>query len=251
MPKKLLEIKEVVKNFKAKNQIIKVLKGVSFSIERGEIISLLGVNGAGKTTLTSIIASLHPPTDGDVLYEGKSIYKNLINYRFLLGYCPQSPNFADDLTVEENLVFAGRYFSMSKDEIDKRIKGLLKQFDLEKYSQSKPGILSGGYKQRLLVARSLIHDPSIVILDEPTVGMDPQVRKEFLKKIEQLKHNGVTVILVSHFLDIVEKISDRVCIIDQGVVREVGQVNDLKKKYKKTSLEEVFFLLTDKKEKNL
>ena len=170
----ILSVVNVTKRYK--NRI--ALDSINLELQEGEIFGLLGANGAGKTTLSSIIASLHPPTIGDVLFRGTSIYKNVIAYRAQLGFCPQKPNFAADITVQEHLVAAGRYFMMSERDIAYKVKGLLEQFGLAEYADESPAVLSGGYKQRLLIARALIHDPKLVILDEPTVALDPHVRRQ-------------------------------------------------------------------------
>jgi len=250
MPKLLLDVKNVTKNYKSKlanseKKVIQALKGVSLQIYKGEILSLLGENGAGKTTLSSIIATLHPPTSGQVLFEGKSVYQNIIDYRLKLGFCPQQANFENDLTVEDNLIFAGRYFNMPHNQVKPRAKELMQQFDLTQYSQSFPEILSGGYKQRLLIARALMHNPSLVILDEPTVGMDPKIRRTFLKKVATLKDEGISVLLTTHYLEEAEKLSDRVCIIDKGKICATDTLDNLKKKHQKKNLEEIFFHFVD------
>jgi len=236
----LLSIKNVTKTFVMKHQTIKALKGVSLDIFQGEIISLLGVNGAGKTTLSSIISSLNPPTSGDVVYQGKSIYKNLIDYRGIIGFCPQKPNIDGMLTIEENLYFAGRYFNVPADEIKKRAAILMEKFSLTQYAHSKGSILSGGYKQRFLLARTLMHQPKIVILDEPTVGLDPHIRRDLWNVIKELKKEGVTVLLTTHYLDEAEYLSDRVCILDKGVIKLVDTPENLKNTYHQTNLENVF-----------
>ena len=246
MSKKILiDVKDVTKRYNTKEKVVEALKGVSLQIYKGEILSLLGENGAGKTTLSSIIATLHPPTSGTVFFEGKSVYQNLIDYRLKLGFCPQQPNFENDLTVHDNLIFAGRYFNMSPDEIKPRANELMEQFELGQYAQSLPATLSGGYKQRLLVARALMHKPSLIILDEPTVGMDSKIRRSFLKKVASLKDEGISVLLTTHYLDEAEKLSDRVCVIDKGKICALGTLENLKKQFHKNNLEEIFFHFVD------
>ena len=157
----LLQIKNVAKTYpKSKdNPEIKALKDVNLDIYEGEVLSLLGVNGAGKTTLSSIISTLHPPTAGDILHHGESIYKQITNFRQIIGLCPQKPNIDSMLTLRDNLIFAGRYFNMSHDAIEKRANKLMKEFKLEKYGEARGSILSGGYRQRFLIARTLMHSP--------------------------------------------------------------------------------------------
>ncbi len=239
----LVRIDGVKKHYQAQGHVIEALKGVSLDIHQGEIISLLGVNGAGKTTLSSIIASLIPATAGAILYKGVSIYDNLLDYRRALGFCPQKPNFDKKLTVEENLYFAGRYYGLSHEQTQERLIKLMEQFELAKYAKDSPMILSGGYKQRLIIARSLMHKPSLLILDEPTVGLDPHIRHHLWEIIRNLKNEGVTVIITTHYLDEAEILSDRVCILDKGLVRMIDTPANLMSAYDKSKLEDVFLAL--------
>lgn len=219
------------------------LNSISLDLYKGEIITLLGANGAGKTTLSSIIASLHPPTSGNVTYKGKSIYNDLISFRKDLGFCPQKPNFADGLTVKEHLVFAGRYFLLDKETINTRVEELMQKFGLKNYENKYPSVLSGGYKQRLLIARALIHKPSLIILDEPTVALDPHIRRQLWEIIKQLKNEGVTVLLTTHYIDEAEILSDRVCVLDKGTIKLIDSPANLMSSYSKAKLEDVFLQL--------
>ncbi|MGZ6254727.1 MAG: ABC transporter ATP-binding protein [Candidatus Chromulinivorax sp.] len=239
----LLSIKNVTKTFTTTNKIIHALKGVTLDIYQGEILSLLGVNGAGKTTLSSIISSLHPATSGDILYEGKSIYQDLIAYRTIIGFCPQKPNIDAMLSIRENLYFAGRYFNLPEDVIKNRADILMKKFNLLEYADSKGSILSGGYKQRFILARTLMHQPKIVILDEPTVALDPHIRRNLWDVIKALKNEGVTILLTTHYLDEAEYLSDRVCILDKGVIKLIDTPEHLKATYQQENLENVFIEL--------
>jgi ABC-2 type transport system ATP-binding protein len=134
---------------------------VSFELRPGEIFCPLGVNGAGKTTLFSIIASLIPPSQGSVFWNNSSIYDNLAAYRKIVGLCPQYQNLDPHLTLEQNLLFHGRYYGLSKNELQIRVDELLERFELEQYAQSQADVLSGGFKQRFLIARSLVHNPKL------------------------------------------------------------------------------------------
>lgn len=243
----ILDIQNITKVYK-REKIVRALDGVSLQVMQGEILALLGVNGAGKTTLSSILATLHPPTSGDVLFQGKSIYKDIQRYRSSLGFCPQYANLDPYLTVEENLLFAGRYFLMSKEQIKIKMAELMKQFDLYKYADFLVSELSGGWKQRLLIARALMHDPAIVILDEPTVGLDPDVRRALWSYIKLLKTKGITVILTTHYLDEAEILSDRICILSKGKVLLIEELTALKEKHKKDTLEELFLHLLAQEE---
>lgn len=237
----LLHIKNVRKCYGEKE----ALKGVTLDIYEGEIFGLLGVNGAGKTTLSSIVATLHPPTQGDILYKGISIYNDIMRYRLQLGFCPQKPNLNDMLTLEQNLIFAGRYYGMDDDCIATRVATLSKQFGLDSYLSQTSTVLSGGYKQRFMIARSLMHNPKLLLLDEPTVGLDPQIRRQLWSIIKELKSQGVTVLLTTHYLDEAEQLSDRVCILDQGQVKLVDTPDKLKADFNQKNLEDVFVSLMD------
>lgn len=242
--KALIQVKSVKKNYTNKE----ALKGVSLDIHEGEIFGLLGVNGAGKTTLSTILAGLHPPTQGDVLFRGSSIYNDVVSYRKIVGFCPQKPNLDLSLTLEENLIFAGRYHRMSPQDIQQRIKWLMDEFDLHEYAKSEASVLSGGYKQRFLIARTLLHQPKLIILDEPTVGLDPHIRRQLWEQIKELKRSGASILLTTHYLDEAEYLSDRVCIIDAGVVKTIDTPSNLKALHQMHRLEDVFIKLMQEPE---
>lgn len=243
MTKLLLQIQDITKLYRTNKMTIEALKGVSLDLHEGEIFGLLGVNGAGKTTLSSIIATLIPPSSGTMLLYGRNLYDDVLEYRRILGFCPQMPNFERTLSVQEHLEFAGRFYLMKEADIQKRVKELLDQFDLAKYASAKPSILSGGYKQRLLIARALIHSPRLVILDEPTVGLDPHIRRQLWEFIKQLKNDGVTVILTTHYLDEADYLASRVCILDKGTILAIDTPENLKQTHTQTTLENVFLAL--------
>ena len=247
--KTVLELKNIRKQYyNSKNDIKHALNGVSFDLYQGEVFGLLGVNGAGKTTLSSLIATLHPPTEGDILFESESIYKNLEKYRMNLGFCPQKPNLNDMLSLEDNLRFAGRFYGMNEDAIEKRLNFLVERFTLKQYLTETSEILSGGYKQRFMIARSLIHSPKILILDEPTVGLDPHVRRNLWTLIKELKNDGITILLTTHYLDEAEQLSDRVCILDQGLITLIDTPDKLMADFKQKNLEDVFIKLMNKED---
>ena len=221
----------------------KALVGISFTIEEGEIFSLLGVNGAGKTTLSGILTGLHPPTSGELLWKGKSIYSDLLNYKKHVGLCPQKPNIDPDLSIEEMLTFAARCYGKTEKEATKACDRLIDLFDLGSYRKSVAKHLSGGYKQRFLIARSLAHTPKFVILDEPTVGLDAHIRKQLWVVVKRLRDEGVTILLTTHYLEEAEALSDRVCFIHEGKVQVLDTPENLNTHYKKSNLEDVFLHL--------
>lgn len=246
MKELFLRIEKVTKTYFDGHRIVKeALKGVSLDLYQGEVLGLLGVNGAGKTTLVSILATLHPPTAGEISWQGASIYEALLPYRSVVGYCPQHPNIERQLSLGENLVVSGRCYGLSKKEAEERKKELAEEFKLEEYLDANIDQVSGGYKQRFLIARALMHRPQLVILDEPTVGLDSHIRRELWEVIARLRKQGITVILTTHYLDEAEKLSDRICLIHEGTVRTVDTPENLKKRHQKNNLEEVFLKFVD------
>lgn len=235
----LLEVKGVRKYYGVKE----ALKGVSLTINQSEVVSLLGVNGAGKTTLSNIIATLCPPSAGDVLLHGTSIYNDIMAYRKIIGYCSQTNNLNPLLTLEDNLFQAGRCYGISEGQLKIRFEELVEHFGLHEYVKATASMLSGGYKQRFMIARSLMHNPSLVILDEPTVALDPHIRHQLWELIKGLKQQNVSVLLTTHYLDEAEYLSDRVCVLHHGEVIAVNSPESLKAQYNKGRLEEVFLQL--------
>ena len=238
-----LEINNVRKYYGTKE----ALKGVSLSINAGEIVGLLGVNGAGKTTLSNIIATLCPASSGDITFHGRSIYEDVTGYRMHIGYCAQTNNLNRMLTLEENLLQAGRYYGMDEVSLKNRLEELSQQLSLHEYLKYRPDMLSGGFRQRFMIARSLMHKPSLVILDEPTVALDPHIRHQLWELIKNLKQQGISVLLTTHYLDEAEYLSDRVCVLHNGEVLVTDTPQNLKDQYTKGRLEEVFLKLIDDK----
>jgi ABC-2 type transport system ATP-binding protein len=223
------------------------LDNISCDIYPGEIFGILGVNGAGKTTMSSLIATLQPPTSGDILFNQSgiltSVYADLMTYRQIIGFCPQKPNLIDTLTVEQNLFFSGRYYGLTATQSTQGAAELMQRFGLDEYKNQTTNELSGGYRQRVMIARSLMHKPKLLVLDEPTVGLDPHIRLQLWDEIKMLKKEGVTVLLTTHYLDEADALCDRVCILHDGMVRLIDTPFALKTLHKKERLEDVFLAL--------
>jgi ABC-2 type transport system ATP-binding protein len=233
---KFLDIINIVKKY---NDNI-ILNNISFYINKSEVFSLLGVNGAGKSTLSNILCGLKKPSSGDILCLNESIYSNINEYKKNVGYCAQKPNLNNYTNLKDNLYFAGEVFGLSKDVILERIEFVTDLLNIKRYLDSYDFILSGGYRQRFMIARSLMHNPLFLILDEPTVGMDPHIRRELWNTIKLLKDKGMTILLTTHYLDEAEILSDRVCFLNQGVIELIDTPVNLLNKFKQKNLEEVF-----------
>ena len=220
---------------------IRAVDKISFTIERGEVFGLLGKNGAGKTTTIKMLTLQLKPTAGEIFFEGRPIRGNEIFIKSLLGLVPQHLNFDQDLTVEENLELHARLHHLPKVERRERITGLLKFVELEKVRNSFVKELSGGMKRRLLIIRALIHRPKILFLDEPTVALDPQVRRKIWELITDLKTHGITIVLTTHYIEEAQALCDRVAILNRGKLVALDTTQNLCAGH---SLEETFLALT-------
>ncbi len=215
---------------------------LNFEILRGEIFGLLGKNGAGKTTTIKMLTLQLMPTSGQIFFEEKLPQGNEIAIKKLIGIVPQHLNFDQDLTVGENLELHARLYHLPKVERQKKIDELLHFVELEKVKNSFVKNLSGGMKRRLLIIRALIHEPKILFLDEPTVALDPQVRRKIWDLIQTLKSRGITIILTTHYIEEAEFLCDRVAILNVGKLVALDTTKNL---CAGKSLEEVFIQLTN------
>lgn len=225
------------------------LKGVSLEVKEGDFLGLLGPNGAGKSTLIHCIMGLTVPTGGQASVFGNDIVEDYQAVRRLCGLSPQELNLDRFLTVERTLDFHGGYFGMKKAERQDRIDQLLKDFSLTDKRDSKVNALSGGMKRRVILARALMHQPKFLILDEPTAGVDVELRLElwhYIKKVN--KSFGTTVLLTTHYIEEAEELCNKIVLINHGQIIEQGTAAELKKKFKKRSLEDVYLSVTGREE---
>ncbi|MGA1862053.1 ABC transporter ATP-binding protein [Deferribacter thermophilus] len=217
---------------------VEALKGLSFTIKEGTITALLGPNGAGKTTTINILTGLLKADDGDIFYGNLKFNYNNKDIKKLLGVVPQQNNIDRDLTVYENLLVHSILFGLKKFERDKKINEILEFTGLFNQKNKKAGKLSGGMKRRLVIGRALLHNPKILFLDEPTVGLDPATRRhiwDFVKNIN--KTMGCTVVLTTHYIEEAELLSDYVYFIDKGKIIKQGEPENLKNQLGKYVLE--------------
>lgn len=219
----------------------RAVDNLSLKIFRGEVFGLLGKNGAGKTTTIKMLTLQLKPTAGEISFEGQRVDGNEIFVKSLLGLVPQHLNFDRDLTVEENLELHARLHHLPKIERRERIDELLKFVELEKVRNSFVQELSGGMKRRLLIVRALIHRPKILFMDEPTVALDPQVRRKIWELVTDLKSRGITIVLTTHYIEEAEFLCDRVAILNCGKLAALDTVKNL---CAGRTLEEKFIALT-------
>ena len=209
---------------------VEALRGVSLSVDRGEIVSLLGPNGAGKTTLLKIIVGVLAPDDGEVLVDGRDVWASP-EVKATIGYLPQENILYKSLNAYENLLFYALLYGLPRKKARERIEELIARLDMRNYARRLVRTYSGGMKKRLSIAATIIHDPTLLILDEPTTGLDPHVRREIWGIIRELKERDTAILLATHYMEEADELSDKVYIIDRGEIIAYGTPGELKKKY--------------------
>ena len=228
-----IETKDLTKKFKEKIAVNKI----NLKIKEGELFALLGTNGAGKTTTIKMLSGLILPTQGDIKINNMDMKKDMFKIKEILNVSPQETAIAPNLTVKENLEFMAGVYQI-KDK-DKKINELIKQFKLEEVLSKRAKTLSGGWQRKVSIAVSLINDPKILFLDEPTLGLDVIARKELWKIIEGLK-GKITIILTTHYMEEAESLSDRIGIMSEGNLVDIGTSKELIKKTKTKNFEDAF-----------
>ena len=221
-----------------------VLHAVSFSLGRGEVVGLLGPNGAGKTTTLKIITGILAAGSGAVSVTGLPMPERAVDVKQRIGYVPEAAVLFDSLTGQEFLELSGRLHEVDEDTLQSRIRSILETFDLSSDRVSRLDTYSKGMRQKILIAAALLHNPEVILMDEPLSGLDVNASVMVKELIEALARDGRTILYSSHVLDVVEKVCDRVLIIDKGSLIADGTLEDLKGSASESSLEDVFRSLT-------
>lgn len=232
-----LEIKGLSKRYATGTE---ALRGVDLTVKQGDFLGLLGPNGAGKSTLIHCIMGLVVPTGGSAAVFGHNVVSDYQAARTLAGLAPQEINLDWFLTVEETLDFHGGYYGMNKALRSKRIDELLKDFSLQDKRKSNIRLLSGGMKRRVVLARALMHQPELLILDEPTAGVDVELRLDLWRYMKRVNKAGTTIILTTHYIEEAEELCSRIALINNGEIINQGTSTELKKQYKSKTLEDVY-----------
>ena len=231
----------VAKNLKKVFGDFTAVNGINFEVKKGEAFGLLGPNGAGKSTTMRMIAATSLRTDGELTILGKDPNHNGPEIRAHLGVVPQQDNHDNELKVWENLHIYGRYFGLSRKFLKNKIVELLDFAQLQDKKDVKVEALSGGMKRRLTIARGLVNEPEILMLDEPTTGLDPQARHILWDRLFRLKEQGVTLVITTHYMDEAEQLCDRLIVMDKGQIMAEGAPAELIKKYSSKEVLEVRF----------
>jgi ABC-2 type transport system ATP-binding protein len=214
----------------ADSQGVVALKGLDLEIREGEFFGLLGPNGAGKTTTIGILTTRVQPTSGTALVGGANVATQAVQVRLRIGVVPQRPNPDRSLNAIENLIFHAAYFGIRASTAVPRANALLEQLGIADKARAKVDEMSGGQQQRLMIARALIHEPQVIFLDEPTVGLDPQTRLALWEILRSLHAEGRTIVMTTHYMEEADKLCDRIAIVDRGELLELDTPEALKQR---------------------
>jgi len=243
---KSIEVKYLKKHFKGKRSMpdVKAVDGISFQINKGEVFGLLGTNGAGKTTTINILTGVLLPSEGTATVAEYNVEKEMKKIKELISVCPQEPAIYKFLTGLGNIKFFGDMYLLPKEQIIERAERLLEILGLFEARNRLAGGYSGGMKRQLSLIISLINEPEILFLDEPTVGMDPRNRRKVWDFLKEQKNEKNTIILTTHYIEEAEALCDRVAILDYGKIIAMGSPQELITEHKVKNLEEVFMKIT-------
>lgn len=240
----MIEVKNLCKVFKN----VKAVDNISFQVKDGEIVGLLGENGAGKTTTLRLLATMLKPTDGTAIVNGFDINTEASDVRGETGILfGGEVGLYDRLTGRENIRYFAELNGMSRKEADESIDSITKSLDMQEYIDRRVGKFSRGMKQKVAIARAIVHNPSILLFDEPTTGLDVTAARIVQDFILKCKRDNKAIIFSSHTMSEVEKLCDRIIIIHKGSILEQGNVEQLKEKYRNTDMEEIFMTLVGEK----
>ena len=226
--KSIIEVENLVKMYKTH----KAVNNISFVVKKGEILGFLGPNGAGKSTTINILSTVLKPDDGKINFLGEDINNSIFNVKKNIGVVPQDLAIYEEIPAERNVRFFASLYGLKGKDLDTKVKEALEFVKLYDRKDEKPKSFSGGMKRRLNIACAIAHDPKLIIMDEPTVGIDPQSRNHILESILKLKEKGATIIYTTHYMEEVEEIADRIIIIDNGSIVAEGSKEELKESIK-------------------
>jgi len=242
----MISARDLRKSFHGRDgEVVEAVKGIDIEVRRGEAFGFLGPNGAGKSSTMRMIAAVSPVSGGDLRILGMDPAEHGPAIRARLGVCPQEDTLDNELNVFDNLYIYGRYFGIPRREVRERAEELLDFVQLTEKANAKVESLSGGMKRRLTIARSLINRPDLLLLDEPTTGLDPQARHLLWDRLFRLKQQGVTLVITTHYMDEAEQLTDRLVVMDKGIIAAEGSPLDLIREYSTREVAELRFPVGD------
>ena len=239
MDSELIQLKDVTKKFRRNL----VLDNISFSVPEGQITGIIGASGEGKSTILKLIIGFYKPNKGNILYLRRNMLKDFKNVKNIFGFATEDGSFYEELNVKENILHFGRLYKIKHYELKKRLKEVLGLVELTHAERTRAKYLSIGMKKRLDIACAIIHNPQVLILDEPTADLDPLLRDEILDLIIKIKREGKTIILTTQLLEEMDIICDRIAILHDKKIVEEGHPNKIKAKYKCGNLSDVFDMI--------
>jgi len=246
MQQVLVEATSLWKRFKdRKRGMVEAVRGVSFEARAGEIFGLLGPNGAGKTTVLRMLATILKPTDGTALIAGHDVIKDPDSARRSLGFLSNDTGLYQRLSAREMIVYFGKLYDMENDVLERRLGELSELLDMTEFFNRRCGKLSSGQKQKVSIARTIVHDPPVLILDEPTTGLDVLASRSIVSSIRKSRDRGKCIILSTHIMGEAERLCDRIGIIHNGIMAAVGTREELFDRFKAHELETVFLRAVD------
>lgn len=237
----IIEVRDLMKTYPGGTQAV---QGISFDVAEGEFFGFLGPNGAGKTTSMNMLVNLVKKTSGTVKIDGIDLDKSPMEIYKRIGFAMQEIGLDETATAREMFELHGRLYHLPKKTIDEKVAKLLKLVELEKVADKFASTYSGGMRRRLDLALSLLHEPKILFLDEPTQGLDPHARRLIWDHLRELNKQGMTVFLTTHFMDEAEELCERIAIMDKGKIVTCGTVAELKRLHEADTLEDVFLKTT-------
>jgi ABC-2 type transport system ATP-binding protein len=242
MPDNIIEVTDLTKTYPGG---VEAVRGVTFSVKAGEFFGFLGPNGAGKSTTMNMMVNLVKKTSGKVMIDGLDLDRDQTKIYARVGFAMQEIGLDETATAREMLQLHGRLYRMPKDKIDEQVAKLLKLVELEKVADKYTATYSGGMRRRFDLALSLLHNPKVLFLDEPTQGLDPHARQLIWGHLRELNRDGMTIFLTTHFMDEAEQLCERISIMDKGQIVTSGSVPELLDKHEAKTLEDVFLSTTD------
>ncbi|HWQ66858.1 MAG TPA: ATP-binding cassette domain-containing protein [Methanospirillum sp.] len=243
----IIRTEHLTKIFRERNRTVIAVNDISLQITRGEIFGLLGPNGAGKSTLIRLLTTLLKPTSGTACVDTYDLASHPEKIREIIGVCPQNSTLDLELTAYDNLEFYGKLENVPKDDLDYRIWQLLEMAGLSDRAHARVQTLSGGMRRKLEIVRAFIHHPLILFLDEPTIGLDPEARREIWQQIDTLNTENTTIILTTHYMDEAEKLCNRIAFVDKGQLIALDALENLKKLIPEGDLIEIGYDILDER----
>lgn len=238
----MIQIQELHKHYGSKHAV----NGISLEIPKGELFILLGPNGAGKTTTIRTLCGLLRPTEGKVMVGGHDVVSDGEAARAIMAYVPDEPYLYEKLTAREFLHFVGELYGMTSELIIEKTAILAERFGFASYIDELCGGFSHGMRQRVVIGAALLHDPQVLVIDEPMVGLDPRSAKVVREALMQLARDGVTILMSTHTLSVAEEMAHRIAIVNQGTIRAIGTLSEIREQVKEHhALEDIFIYLTD------